>query len=195
MNQVLFIMAVLTVLAMPGPTNALFAASGASVGFKPSLTLPPAGICGYLVSINALDMFIGPVMAQNPLALPMLKILASLWLFYCALKLWRQGAAEYSVAKSLISPRQVFLTTLVNPKTLIFAFAIFPQGSIVELLPYFAEFCGIDLIVACSWIGVGIFLARSAGNMATPLRINRAAALGLGVFATIFASSAVSAVL
>jgi threonine/homoserine/homoserine lactone efflux protein len=48
-DQVLFMLAILTVLAAPGPTNTLFAASGASVGILRS----PAGIGGYLFSITS----------------------------------------------------------------------------------------------------------------------------------------------
>jgi len=195
MDQIFFILAVLTVLAAPGPTNALFAASGASVGIHRSLRLAPAGIGGYLVSITALDILIGPVVALHPLALPALKVSASLWLFYCALHLWRDGGPGFSGATTPISIRQVFLTTLANPKAFIFAFAIFPQAPVIQLLPWVVEFGMLVSFVAFVWIGMGALIARSVGALATPLRIKRAAALGLAAFATIFASSAIAAVL
>jgi len=45
-GQIFLILAVLTVLAAPVLTNALFAVSGASIGVHPSLRLAPAGIGG-----------------------------------------------------------------------------------------------------------------------------------------------------
>lgn len=194
MDQALFVLAALTVLAAPGPTNTLLAASGASVGIHGSLRLVPAGIGGYLISIAALEVLIGPVVALHPLALPALKVSASLWLLFCAAKLCRERGSGLSRAETLISVRQVFVTTLVNPKTLIFAFAIFPQAPLVQLLPWFIEFCFLVLFAAFGWIGLGALIARSAGPLATPLHVRRATALGLAVFATIFASSAIAAV-
>jgi len=191
MDQVLFVLAVLTVLAAPGPTNTLFAASGASAGMPRSLRLALAGIGGYLVSISVLVIVIGPAIALHPLALPAIKLSASLWLFYCAVRLWRESVTGFPVTPTQILARQVFLTTLVNPKALIFAFAIFPQAPIRRLIPWLAEFSLLVFFVAFGWIGVGMLVARSAGPLATPQRINRTAALGLAAFATIFASSAI----
>jgi threonine/homoserine/homoserine lactone efflux protein len=195
MDQFFFILAVLTVLAAPGPTNTLFAASGASVGILRSLRLAPAGIGGYLFSITALDILVGHIVALHPLTLPALKVSASLWLFYCALNLWRDGRPGFSGATAPISIRQVFFTTLTNPKSLVFAFAIFPQSPVIQLLPWFVEFGLLVFFVAFLWIGMGALIARSVGALATPLRIKRAAAIGLAAFATIFASSVIAAVL
>jgi len=192
MDQTFFILAVLTVLAAPGPTNTLFAASGASVGLYRSLRLPFAGVAGYLLAISLLDSLVGPVLALHPLALPALKLLASLWLFTCATKLWRDSGSEFFGTATAISFRQVFLTTLLNPKSLIFAFAIFPQTPIPGLLPWFAAFCGLVFLVALGWIGTGVLIARTAGPLASPSRIKRITALGLAAFATVFACSAVA---
>ena len=56
-----FILAVLGLLATPGPTNTLLAASGAAVGLRRSLHLIPAEVSGYLCSILALALVLGPV--------------------------------------------------------------------------------------------------------------------------------------
>jgi threonine/homoserine/homoserine lactone efflux protein len=195
MDQTFFILAVLTILAAPGPTNALFAASGAAVGVRRSLKLLPAAIAGYLVAIAALSGLVGPVAALHPLASPAMKGAASLWLFYCALNLWRDVGPGFSGAALPISIRQVFLTTLTNPKALILAFAIFPQAPVIQLFPWLLEFGVLAAVAALVWIAGGALIVRSAGALATPLRIRRDAALVLATFATIFAGSAIAAVL
>jgi threonine/homoserine/homoserine lactone efflux protein len=83
-------------------------------------------------------------------------------------------------------------TTLINPKGLIFAFAIFPEIPVSRLLPWFAEFTVLVLIAAFAWTAAGAMIARSAGTLATPCRIRRTAALALVAFAAIFVRSALA---
>ena len=91
-----------------------------------------------------------------------------------------------------ISVRQVFVTTLVNPKALIFALVVNRQGPLVPMAPWLAGFSGLVVVVAIGWICFGALLARSAGDLAPPRRIRRAAASGLAAFATLVAGAAIS---
>ncbi len=193
MDPLAFALAVLTVLATPGPTNTVLAASGASVGFVRSLKLVPAELSGYLLSITTLISLFAPVAAQYPFAALGLKGLASLWLAIYAFKLWRQAGAEIDIAAASISARQVFVTTLLNPKGLIFALGIFPHGSMIQEVPWFVGFSCLAVVAALSWVGIGSFVARSAGSLVTPQRIGQAAALCLFVFAIVIAGSAIAA--
>lgn len=194
MDPLAFSLAVLALLATPGPTNTLLASSGASVGFSRSLKLIPSEVCGYLVSISALIALFAPLIVRYPQAVIGLKVLASLWLAFYALRLWREAGVEIGTPIVPISIWRVFVTTLLNPKALIFALGIFPHGSLVQEGPWFAGFCALVIIVATGWIVMGTVVARSAGALVTPQRIGKAAAICLALFATVIVGSAIAAV-
>jgi threonine/homoserine/homoserine lactone efflux protein len=104
---------------------------------------------------------------------------------------WKRLAAAKSYFQTTVA--RLFLTTLLNPKALIFAFVIFPHTGLTTLTPYDAIFAALVAIIGASWILLGGLIASSAFGTATPRRISRIAAVALGVFATLIASSAVAA--
>ena len=121
-----FFLAALTLLAAPGPTNTLLAMSGAAAGLRPSLPLIGAALGGYLVSVLTLGLVLGPVAKGNPVVALALKLACALYLVWLAVGLWREGAT------ALVSDRpgrfdRVLTTTLLNPKSVIFAFLIIPH--------------------------------------------------------------------
>src|SRR3954454_17442826 len=120
-----FFLAVLGLLATPGPTNTLLAASGAVVGVRRSLGLIPAEVSGYLCSILTLALVLGPVAQSWPLFGSALRVCCGLWLAFLAWRHW--SAAMHAVEARSVSSAKVFVTTLLNPKGLIFAFAIIPH--------------------------------------------------------------------
>jgi threonine/homoserine/homoserine lactone efflux protein len=71
---------------------------------------------------------IGPIVARMPNFGLALRIASGLYLLHVAWKLWGH-TEEMLLHKGGVSLRQVFVTTLLNPKALIFAFAIIPFGS------------------------------------------------------------------
>ena len=136
-------------LAIPGPTNSLLFVSGVSRGFQASLNLILAEVGAYLISISSLVLVLDPV-TRTYSALPhLLRIACSIYLAQLAIRLWRSGGREITDSHP-ITVRRVFLTTLMNPKNLIFAFGIFPIPSVGagELLPYLAGFSVICTVVA-----------------------------------------------
>ncbi|MGC2854395.1 LysE family translocator [Novispirillum sp. DQ9] len=193
MDAVTFTAAALALLATPGPTNTLLAASGATAGMRSSLRLVPAEIAGYMVSITLLKVLLGPAADAN-LALTIgLKLAASAWLAVCAVRLWRQAGTGFSDSETPVTLRRVFVTTLSNPKALIFALVIVPPGGLSAALPWLAGLSGLIALTAVTWIALGATLARSAGTLVTPRRIWRASALALAAFATMAAGSALAA--
>ncbi|ACK52212.1 conserved hypothetical protein [Methylocella silvestris BL2] len=193
-NPFAFALAVLALLATPGPTNTLLAASGASVGPWRSLRLIPAELCGYLISIATLIFVIGREIEHNALAAATLKIAAGLWLAASAAALWRNAGQSVRPTQAPATPTRVFVTTLLNPKALIFAFVIIPPAP-AALSLWLAGFSALVILVGGIWIVLGAFLARSTGGALTPALIARGAALILLIFASTLAGSAIAAIL
>ncbi|KAA2235001.1 lysine transporter LysE [Salinarimonas soli] len=185
------IFAVLALLATPGPTNTLLAASGALVGARRSLVLVPAEIAGYLTGIGALLLVVGPALAGLPPLGAALKLAAGAYLARSSFVLWRGGGAGPASARvAVASPQRVLVTTLLNPKALVFAFGIFPTVDPLTAAPLFA---GLVALAALGWILVGAWLGRAAGAPGAAAGLARAAALAQGGFAAAVAGSAVAA--
>ena len=122
----LFIGLVITILLTPGPTNTLLASSGVQVGVRKSLLLIPAESVGYLIAITAWGMLIGKVSDTFPLIAPFLKLLSAGYIVFLAVKLWRTANQVVALNQPVIRARTLFCATLLNPKALMFASAIFP---------------------------------------------------------------------
>lgn len=159
MSQTLFVLEVIGVLAIPGPTNSLLFVSGVSRGFQASLTLILAEVLAYLISISLLILILEPATRTHSAVSQLIRVLCSIYLAYLAVWLWRSGG-HAAPDTHPITFRRVFLTTLMNPKNLIFAFGIFPTaiaGS-GELAPHLGGFSAICTAVAAGWIAAGALL-------------------------------------
>lgn len=163
--QAIFLVEVLGVLALPGPTNSLLFVSGVSRGFRASLNLIFAELGAYIITISLLVFVLEPASRSHSTVNQLLRVLCSLYLVYVAFWLWRSGEREVP-ASHPINFRRVFLTTLVNPKNLIFAFGIFPLPSATSsgMLPYFVSFAAICTGVACCWIAGGALLHSTGAH-------------------------------
>lgn len=188
-----FAVAVIGLLAVPGPTNTLLATAGATLGARRAYRLLPAEIAGYLVAVGVLTQVLAPLFAGLPAAALVLKGFAAAYLAWLAVRLWRdpRTAIEADGGRT-IRLRDVFVTTLLNPKALIFSFVIFPAGRIVDLLPHLALFS--VLVVGCggAWVTLGGAIRHSSRSFATSRAVARTGALVLGVFAATFAASALA---
>ncbi len=148
-----FTLAVLALLVVPGPTNTLLAASGAAVRFRKSLVLLPMELAGYLIAIGIWGHVVGPLAATYSLFPLASKLVASAYLAWSAIKLFRNAHTSWANGVPPAPPRQLFITTLLNPKALIFALVIFPQTSLAEQLPYAALFSEWSCASALSGFG------------------------------------------
>lgn len=192
-----FALAVLVLLATPGPTNTLLAASGYAVGVRASLKLLPAELGGYLLAVIALTWSLNPLAMRHPAALTGFKLLAGGWLIYSAVRLWNGAGQPFAGepcvgAPAPVSIRTVFVTTLLNPKALIFALLFAPRPLAP---PWLAAFCGLIVGVGGCWIALGSALGRSTGHVISLSGVQRAAALVLAAFALLLIRSAAPAAL
>jgi threonine/homoserine/homoserine lactone efflux protein len=179
-DPLLFMLAVLTILGTPGPTNTLLSTSGAIAGIKRSLPLLIGELGGYLVAIAAIRIVLGPIFSAYPLLGTALKIAVAVYLGWIAVRLWLRGAriADHGAAVTIAN---VFVTTLLNPKALIFALAVFPQAH-PQLAWFIVAFAISVLTVGGSWIAIGCIIGATAGERHAGL-VPRVASVALASFA------------
>jgi threonine/homoserine/homoserine lactone efflux protein len=187
-----FALAVLAVLATPGPTNTLMAVAGATLGVSRGLRLIPAEVAGYLTSISFLIFVFQPVFAAFPLAATVLRVACGTYLAMLALTVWRTSERDAGQT-SLANFQRVFTTTLLNPKSLVFAFQIFPAEGTRLTVAFLGAFALICCAVATMWICLGATLRLRTEAFLTGVVIRRVTAMVLGVFATLFLATAIKA--
>ncbi|GAA5587920.1 hypothetical protein Acal01_03106 [Acinetobacter calcoaceticus] len=181
----LFIGLVATILLTPGPTNTLLASSGVQVGLRKSVKLIPAEVLGYVISISAWGMLIGKVSTTLPLLPPILKLLSACYIIFLAIKLWHTANQEIELNQPTIRTRELFCATLLNPKTLLFASAIFPVAAwsdfhiyLIHMMAYLALITPIALF----WIFLGSLLASKKVAWLNQTNLQKTASLVLVSF-------------
>ncbi|QCK85040.1 lysine transporter LysE [Phreatobacter aquaticus] len=181
-DPLLFALTVLTLLGTPGPTNTLLATAGAASGWRNAFRLILAENLGYLLAILSIGLLLGPVIAAAPAIGIGLRIAVGLYLALVAWRLWRAGAAQVARSAALVKPGQIFLTTLLNPKAIVFAVAVVPFDA-DHVMAYLAAFSGLCAMVALGWISIGHTLGAAAGRSGHARLIPRVGAAGVGTFA------------
>jgi threonine/homoserine/homoserine lactone efflux protein len=157
----LFVVTVLGILATPGPTNTLLAMSGAINGVRGSLCLVPAEVAGYAISVTLIGLMFGAV-ASIPAIASTIRLLVAAYLVGLAVKLWRRNAPTENVVD--IRPRDVFVTTLLNPKAFIFAIAVIPFQR-ADAFTHLAAFLVLVGAMGTAWLAVGGIVGQSASGL------------------------------
>ena len=166
MDSLTFIAGSLALLAVPGPTNTLLAASGAEVGLRRSANLLAAELAGYLLAILLLRALSEPLLAAYPGVATALQVLVAVYVAYLALRLWRRGA-QPDAAGRCVTFSHVLVTTLLNPKAAIFAFVLLPAGAGLEAI--LSRLGLLSMLIATAglgWIMLGTALQRRSGHPA-----------------------------
>lgn len=159
-----FTLGAIALLATPGPTNTLLATAGATQGIRASLPLLLAEAAGYTLAILILRTLVGPLIAAEPVLAQALSALVCLYLIYLAWKLWRTSTLPVASAASRIGFGNVFVTTLLNPKAIVFAFTLLPAGSEEgSLAPWVAATVALIVVCGGAWITLGAALMTKTG--------------------------------
>lgn len=123
----LFIFAMLAVLLIPGPTNALLASAAHHQGVSKAFHLIPAQLFGYVYGISLWALLIHLSMPTWPMLMHILHLASAVYVLWLAFHLWKTSHLEkHSQHYQNIKPQQLFLSTLKNPKAILFAAGIFP---------------------------------------------------------------------
>ena len=187
-DPLLFALATLAILAAPGPTNVLLATGGATSGWRQALLLVPAAAAGYGIAILTLGLVLGPVLAGWPLLILVLRAGAGGYLLLLAVRMWRRGATPLR-AGTVVTPAQLFVATLLNPKVIVLALGIVPFDAPVPL-PYLLGFLVLLAPVAGGWVLAGAMLGRAAHRGGWSNLLPRAGAATLGAFAVLLLAAA-----
>jgi threonine/homoserine/homoserine lactone efflux protein len=184
-DPILFMLAVLTILGTPGPTNTLLATSGAMSGVRRSLPLLAGELAGYLLAIAVIRVALGPLIHAFPALGVGLKLAVVAYLGWIAFRLWTHDASLTDART--VDPAAVFVTTLLNPKALIFALSIIPAEH-PELPWFFIAFALAVPGVGFCWILVGRAIGAASGERNAGI-VRRIASVALLGFAGVIAAS------
>lgn len=128
MISITFVAGVIVLLITPGPTNTLLFTAGAMGGRRMAPQLLMAESAAYVAAVTVLGLGLQPVLIAEPRFAMALQGMAALYLLHVAWRLWRSRILRPSGALAPVTPRQIAVTTLLNPKTLIIAFGLMPWG-------------------------------------------------------------------
>jgi threonine/homoserine/homoserine lactone efflux protein len=188
-DPLLYILAVLTVLGTPGPTNTLLATSGAMAGITRSLPLLLGELSGYLIAIAAIRLVLGPVFSAYPPLAIVLKVAVAIYLAWIAIRLWLRGADLTGPARA-VTMQSIFVTTLLNPKALILAISIIPSAD-PNLAWFIAGLAVMVVGAGLSWIAIGGVIGAATGLYHVRV-VPRVASVALVGFAGFILASALS---
>jgi threonine/homoserine/homoserine lactone efflux protein len=184
----IFVLSVIVVLLTPGPTNTLLAISGSTVGFLRSAHLLLGEMAGYALSILLIRFLLAPFVSGAYSIAAVLRIAAAIYLILVSIKLWRTPLRR---RLAVVSIRQVFVTTLLNPKAIVFALVIIPLGS-PHGSAYFLAFVAMLPALGTAWITVGTLLNQHApawlSGSFTRIASIVLAAFSIGLVTSVFVS-------
>lgn len=184
MTMINLSLALLALLITPGPSNALLALAGAQRGLRAALHLIPTVLLCYLVVVVPLALFGAHLLHGLPILRPIVTGLAALWVARLALGLWTLPSPTAQSTPS-VGTRQIAITTLLNPKALIFGLVLIPASA--DPWRALAIFAALVPLASVIWLALGAGLLSRAGPW-----LNRGAAvwlalLSLGLAAKAFA--------
>lgn len=180
----LFLAQTATILAVPGPTNALLATAGATKGFRASIRLAAVVLTIYMAAILAWGLLLIPAAQSWPPVTMLARLGSAIFLAYTAYRLWIGATTLAATPKAPITNRAVTIVTLFNPKALLFATSIFPPEAFTDPHVFYRTglaFAAPLIPITLAWIAFGASLA-DPGSRITATVAHRAAAILLACF-------------
>jgi threonine/homoserine/homoserine lactone efflux protein len=151
----------------PGPSNAMLAAVGASVGWRrglPCLFGVAAGM-GVLISVSALGL--GGLLLAVPMAVPVMKAAGTLFLLYLAWKIATSNGTVQAVGDGAVGFWAAAGFQWINPKAWMAGIGaaaanlgVVHQNVAWDSMLLGATFAATALIVCIPWLGFGSLIRR-----------------------------------
>ncbi|MCC7252725.1 LysE family transporter [Hyphomicrobium sp.] len=183
-------------LALPGPTNTLYFLCGAALGLRGSLGLVLLALAGYGIAVAALVGLAAPLVASELRLGDVLRIAAALVLAYAAYKLWRgatRAGTSATADRQAVGNWTFFLTTLTNPKSLVFAALLLPKEDVgaSAIFPLTAFLVFMIVVSGMGWLAAGAAFRSGSADGRPKTLIERLGAIVLMLFAAVLATSVV----
>ncbi|ENW98524.1 hypothetical protein F900_03123 [Acinetobacter modestus] len=176
-----FVLAMLAVLLIPGPTNALLASATHQQGAFKTIIFIPIEWLGYVYGISLWALFIHlfePIWPALDVILHTVSLALVLWM---AFHLWKSAHLQkYDQRHQKIRKTKLFSATLKNPKTVLLAAGIFPVetwNSIENAVLVFAIFSVILIPVSIFWMYFGRALLVGSFNGITADHLYKGSAM------------------
>jgi threonine/homoserine/homoserine lactone efflux protein len=179
MNYPAFIFVVFSLLLSPGPTNTLMGLASAGNSFWRVPKLLPAELSGYITTILPLSWLGGAIINRWPETALVLKVAAAIWVMYLAAKLWMAGNDD--IRYGSVTARRIYVTTMLNPKALVFGLVLLPQPTEPDFLPKLIVFAALASIVAMIWGVIGRLTQIGAPSHSRFMMLQRAASVWLAI--------------
>jgi threonine/homoserine/homoserine lactone efflux protein len=166
---------ILVLLLTPGPTNSLVMIAGVERGFRGAMRLIPAELAGYFLTVGPLALVGAAVLDAQEGVRSAVTLAAGLWVAVLAVKLWR--VPEAVLEGRSVGARELFVTTALNPKALIFGLVLLPSPD--RLAVNLTLFAGLIVVVAALWAVIGAVLRRGQGQPRALFVLRRLASVWL----------------
>ena len=118
-----------------------------------------------------------------------------MYILFLAVKLWKSAANTDLNKVTIIGPRQLFLATLLNPKALLFASAVFPLAtwnSVPVYMQNMVVFLLLLVPIAFFWVFMGYLLTSNRISWLNQRNLQRTASLILISFSVPLSYSAMT---
>jgi len=192
-HSFVFLLSVALILLTPGPTNTLLALAGLGLGMRRALPLLAFELAGYVIAISLWGVLLAPVQLQFPWIASLVKVAGSGYLAWTAIKVWRDARLLQTPQQRTITPKVLFVATLLNPKGLLFALVIFPAHAFEALPGYVLAMLSFSCLlvpIGAIWIGIGHALNNKRLTFVSPRKIQQVSAVALGMFSAFIAWAA-----
>ncbi len=172
-----FVVATIIMIALPGPSVLLTIAHSISFGWKHGISTVAGATMGIAVQLVVAAVGLASLLNMVAGAFEWLRWAGAAYLVYLGIRQWRSAGKPLSFNAPSVSKKNVFfqglITTIFNPKSLIFIAAFLPQFIDVarplglQFTFIVPTFLAITFIVTSVW-------ALAAGNIRGFLQSNRA---------------------
>ncbi len=126
-----FVVATTIMIALPGPSVLLTVAHSISFGWRPALSTVAGATMGIAVQLIVATIGLTSLLNVVAQAFGWLRWAGAAYLVYLGIKQWRSASEPLAFDASSVSKKNLFvqglITTIPNPKSLIFIAAFLPQ--------------------------------------------------------------------